>query len=218
MTDQQDAVILLLDRLRGDGIKWFREAMQDDLDLLERRITGNFKPFEGLEIQTIGRKPKGNFPAKRILLMQPSRKEAEAVLGLWLIWNFEADPIEFRLFVGQWAKIDKGVRFACFRFETPELGDEHDYFHCQPCNNFGDREPVPGAAPISQRFPTIPMNASNIVELTICALMATMGRKKMKEFVQKLLRVPAAASNEVLLTAYYRCCKEPFVHFTRTTQ
>jgi hypothetical protein len=65
---------------------------------------------------------------------------------------------------------------------------------------------VPNAALVSQRFPTISLNASNIVELTVCALMASMGHKKMKRFVQKLLRDSAAGSNNSLKTAYIRCC------------
>lgn len=206
MTEQHDAVVLMLDRLKAEGLEWYRGAKAEDVDLFERRISGNFSIFEGGEIHTIGRKPKGSFPAKKILVMPPSGREEEAILGLWLRWDFESVPFEFRLFLGQWSEIEGKKTFIAFRFESPELGEEHNYYHCQPCRNFGDKVTVPNAALVSQRFPTIPVNASNIVELTVCALMASMGHKRMKGFVRKLLRESAAASNAHLRMAYARCC------------
>ena len=147
--------------------------------------------------------------------MKPSRREVEAVLGLWLSWNFDGNPIEFRLFIGQWAKIGAKKKFIGFRFETPEQGEEHDYFHCQPCRNLGDKIPIDEAADISENFPTIPLNASNIVELTLCAIMATMGRKRARKFVQGIL---ATDSSQTLRNAYSRCCKESFVEFRTSAQ
>lgn len=205
MADEHDAVILLLERLKSEGLEWFRHAKTADVDMFERRISGNFSVFETGEIHTIGRKPASSFPANKILVMRPSAREKEAILGLWLRWNFDADPFEFRLFVGQWSEIDTQRTFIAFRFEAPETGDEHNYYHCQPCRNFGDKAVVPNAALVSQRFPTIPINASNIVELTVCALMACMGNKDTKAFVRKLLR-DSAADNVPLKAAYARCC------------
>jgi hypothetical protein len=67
------------------------------------------------------------------------------------------------------------------------------------------------AALISDRFPTIPLNASNIVELTVCALMSTLGRKKAKSFLRDMLKDSDAGSNEFLVGAYNRCCKDSYV-------
>lgn len=205
MTEHHEAVVLILDRLKTQGLDWYRNAKSEDVDLFERRISGNFSIFDGGEIHTIGRKPKSHFPAKKILVMPPSGCEEEEILGLWLRWDFVAEPFEFRLFLGQWSEIEGKKTFIAFRFEAPEQGEEHNYFHCQPCRDFGDREKVPNAALVSHRFPTIPVNASNIVELTICALMSTMGHKKMKGFIRKLLRDSASASNAALRAAYSRC-------------
>lgn len=205
MAEEHDAVILILDRLKSEGLEWYRRAKSADVDMFERRVSGNFSIFDSGEIYTIGRKPNSSFPTKKILLMRPSGREEEAILGLWLRWNFDATPFEFRLFIGQWSEIDGGRTFIAFRFEAPEQGEEHNYYHCQPCRNFGDRDLVPDAALVSQRFPTIPINASNIVELTICALMACMGHKEMKTFVRKLLQ-NSAADNAPLKAAYARCC------------
>lgn len=206
MNEQFDAVALILNRLMTEGLEWYRGADAEDVGLFERRISGPFKIFETGHIYEIGRKPKGSLPAKKILVMPPSGREAEAILGLWLCWNFEADPFEFRVFLGHWYEIKGDKTFLAFRFEAPELGEDHNYYHCQPCRNFGDRDPVPYAALVSEKFPTIPINASNIVELTLCALKASMGQKKIKSFVRKLLKDPAASSNSWIKAAYARCC------------
>ena len=207
MTDEQKAVFLLLDRIKNEGLQWYFHAALADVDMFERRISGKFSIFEGGELHEIGPRPTGSLPSKTVLLVQPSANENEAILGLWLKWNFAADPFEFRLFVGQWSQIGGTKTFIAFRFEAPEMGEQHDYYHCQPSRDFGDRDPVPHAVLISHRFPTIPVNASNIVELTICALMACMGHKGIKAFVRKLLRDSSAADNAPLKSAYMRCCQ-----------
>jgi hypothetical protein len=208
MTELHDAVILILNRLKTEGLEWYRGASTEEVGYFESRITGNFAVFGGEEIYNIGRKPKGSFPNKKILVMPPSNREAGAILGLWLYWNFGAEPFEFRLFLGQWSQVDGAKTFIAFRFEAPEIGEEHNYFHCQPCRNFGDKgDNVPNAAIVSQKFPTIPINATNIVELTVCALMAAMGHKKMKAFVKKLLRESAASGNSALTSVYSRYFK-----------
>lgn len=214
-SDQQAAVRLILDRLRVEGREWYRVAESEDVDFLEKRVSANFKMFDGREIHTVGPKPVGAFPTKKILLTKPSSKEKEAVVGFWLRWNFNKDPVEFRLFLGLWYETNGERNFNGYRFETPEEGQEHDYFHCQPSRNFGDRDLLPEAALVSEKFPTIPLNASNIVELTVCALMATLGRKKMNQFLRKLLMSSDGSDNGFLRNAYLRCSKESSVDFMR---
>lgn len=205
MYEEREAVRLILESLMSAGLKWYRHAKVSEVDMFQRRISGNFSIFETGEHHSLPRKPTGSFPSKKILIMPPSGSEQDEILGLWLRWNFDADPYAFRLFLGQWAKVDGAKTFIAFRFEAPEQGDKHDYFHCQPCRNFGDKEHVPNAALVSEHFPTIPINASNIVELTVCALMACMGRNDVKTFVRNLLR-SSASDNAPLKAAFTRCC------------
>jgi len=106
MTEHHEAVVLILDRLKTQGLEWYRTAKFEDVDLFERRISGSFSIFDGGEIHTIGRKLKSHFPAKKILVMPPSGCEKEEILGLWLRWDFVAEPFEFRLFLGQWSEIE----------------------------------------------------------------------------------------------------------------
>lgn len=206
MYEEREAVRLMLESLKAAGLEWYRTAKTAEFDMFQRRISGNFSIFDTGEHHTLPRKPTGSLPSKKILLMPPSGSEEEEILGLWLRWNFDANPFAFRLFVGQWAKVDGTKTFIAFRFEAPETGDKHDYFHCQPCRNFGDKELVPNAALISEHFPTIPINAENIVELTLCALMSCMGHSDAKTFVRNLLR-SSAADNAPLKAAFSRCCR-----------
>ena len=201
MNEQFEAITLILEQLKVQGLGWYRKAKLGDVELFERRISGGFSILDSGEAWNIGRKPKGSFPAKTILIMAPSRREQEALKAIWLRWDFTAKPIEFRLFLGQWAEINGQKAFIAFRFEAPESGAQHNYYHCQPCRNLGDREPVPGAALISEHFPTIPLYASNIVELTVCALLSSMGHEELKQFFRKLLSQPACASNAALTSA-----------------
>jgi hypothetical protein len=205
MYEEREAVKLILESLKTAGLGWYRHAKLAEIDMFQRRISGNFSIYEGGEHHTLPGKPAGSLPAKKILVMPPSGSEQEEILGLWLRWNFDSTPFAFRLFIGQWAKVEGAKTFIAFRFEAPEPGDNHDYFHCQPCRNFGDKELVPNAALVSEHFPTIPINASSIVELTVCALMACMGHNNVKVFVRKLLR-NSAADNAPLKAAYLRCC------------
>jgi hypothetical protein len=215
MKEQYEAVILILERLKTEGLSWYRRAARDDVDLFERRVSGNFAVFDGGEIHEIGRKPVGCLPSKKILIMPPLGREKESVLGMWLRWNFAADPFEFRLFLGHWSEIDGSKSFIAFRFEAPEQGEEHDFYHCQPCRNFGDKEKVRHAVPVSEHFPTVPVNASNIVELTTCAIMAVLGRKDTRRFFQKMMRDSGFSTSNSIRTAYARCCKEVSVDFSR---
>lgn len=207
MQNQYGAVISILDRIYKENLIWYRKADDQDVDFFSKRVSSKFSPLDQKEIHNIGHKPQGNFSAKKLLVMQPHSKEVEPALGMWLKWDFRSEPFEFRLFLGQWSIIDGNNTFIAFRFETPEVGDEHDFFHCQPCRNFGDRENLPESAQISHRFPTIPLNASNIVELTLCALMSTLGRKKTRRFMRSLMTAADPDVSEVLQAAYSRCCK-----------
>ena len=196
----------MLNRLSHEGLNWYRNAKDDEIDPIEHRVSTNYNFFEGNEIHMIGRKPAGTFPKKKILLTNPFSKEKAAVAGFWLRWDFSGKQIEFRLFLGYWYGAGGKRNFNGYRFETPEIGNSHDYYHCQPCRNIGDREILPEAALVSEKFPTIPINASNIVELTVCALMATRGRKNMNDFLKKVMT--EGSGNEFLVKAYRRCSKK----------
>ena len=208
MEEQREAVILLLSQLSKESREWFRNANTSDISFFVNRIPGNFTFDDGNCIYKI-RKNSGSFPKRKILSVKSYVKEKPAVVGFWLRWNFTKEPIEFRLFLGFWYESSGKIKFNGYRFDAPEIGCDHNYFHCQPCRNFGDsRTSLEGAALVSEKFPTIPINASNIVELTVCALMATRGRKRMERFLRGFFMRPEGRGNVFLWRAYLRCCKD----------
>lgn len=75
-----------------------------------------------------------------------------------------------------------------WRLEGPEGGGDsspHDFFHAQPLRSYGpedkghglhDRFPV--------RFPTIPLPASNVVELCLTAVLVACGKETLRTFIR----------------------------------
>lgn len=214
MERQREAVSQILRQISQSGLEWYRKANLEEGDILRRRTSEKYSLLDKSEIWLISTKPAGNFSQNKILVIEPNVHEADPFVGVWLKWDFSDEQAVFSLFLGMWSVISRKKTFVAFRYEAPETGEEHDFFHCQPCRNFGDKIDLPEAALISDRFPTIPLNASNIVELTVCALMSTLGRKKAKNFLKGMLKDSDAASNEFLVAAFSRCCKDSYVTIT----
>lgn len=72
-----------------------------------------------------------------------------------------------------------------WRLEAPE-GDAttHNFFHAQPLRKYGLDESVHGLHGYhSERFPTIPLPASNLVELCLTAVLVACGKEALRTFV-----------------------------------
>jgi CP family cyanate transporter-like MFS transporter len=46
----------------AEGLSWYRSATRGDVDLFERRVSGNLSVFDSGELHQIGRKPVGSLP------------------------------------------------------------------------------------------------------------------------------------------------------------
>lgn len=70
-----------------------------------------------------------------------------------------------------------------WRLEAPEGGTSiHNFFHAQPLRDFeGKGHGVHPRFP--ERFPTIPLPASNVVELCLTAVLVACGREALRAFV-----------------------------------
>lgn len=72
-----------------------------------------------------------------------------------------------------------------WRLEGSE-GDNssHDYYHAQPLKKFGEAETIYGTpARQSERFPTIPLPASDIVELCLTMVLMASGKEALRNLV-----------------------------------
>lgn len=186
--DELETVRDLLDRLAQHGLEWFRRAVPDDVAYLKPATDDGHRYLEPSEIVRSFLTSPGEFPKKGVALMQPDKRHANSVIGLWVRWDTSGEQHSFRLFLGQWLADEEPSTFIAYRFETPEQGDKHDFFHCQPCRNFGDGEVLRSAVRVSEHFPTIPIQARDIVELVVCAMMALLGRTRTDQFLRKLIR------------------------------
>ena len=196
-----------MEKLREEGRNWYRMIEQQELNPFDERTTGNFSIAEDDQLRRFSERSRSSLPAGRIIVLAPPLNlDNKPLLGLWLKWNFDSQPLEFRIFMGFWSKVEEKKNFFCIRFEAPESESNHDYYHCQICQDFADRGNVPQAACVPKYFPAIPLNASNIVETAVCAIMAVRGRRKTKNFIEKLLADPVLSSNKWLHKAYNKLC------------
>lgn len=83
------------------------------------------------------------------------------------------------------------TKFIGYRYETPEYGDNHNYYHAQPCQSMGDRdEKVTQALPVPERNPTWSLAAKSSLELLLCLVVSIYGMKgllDMKNHFSKIL-------------------------------
>ncbi len=73
-----------------------------------------------------------------------------------------------------------------WRLESPEGGGStHDFFHAQPLRKYGIEESVHGLhARFPEGFPTIPLPASNVVELCLTAVLVACGKDALRGLVR----------------------------------
>ncbi len=204
LEDQREAVMLLLKTLADVGLEWFRTADFEHGNLIAARAGSQFKPFDPARFRYLGSQPIADFPANQLLVVEPTSGERDSFVGLWVRWDFTIDPIVFRLFVGHWCEIENDKTFVAFRFEAPEDGPTHNFYHCQPCRNIGDRATLQDAARLSEKFPTVPVNAGNVVELTVASIIAVLGLEKARVFVNGLTSDARIGGNRLIKNAKAR--------------
>lgn len=75
---------------------------------------------------------------------------------------------------------------AGWRLEHPEGNNtNHDFFHAQPMRKFGPEESVHGMhSRFPESFPTIPLPASNVVELCLTAVLVACGKEALRTLVR----------------------------------
>jgi len=199
---QKEAVALILEKLREEGLYWYNSSAEEGFDPISKYGNGNYSFSEIDDLARLSKISCSSLPSRKIVVLPPPKGEDDPLLGLWLKWNFDKNPFEFRIFMGFWYKKNSSKNFICFRFETPEKGINHDYYHCQVCKDFGDSGVVSEAVCVPKFFPTIPVKATNIVELIICVVMAIRGRKNTKSFIKKILIEPVSLDNQWLKKAF----------------
>ena len=180
-------MLLLLQRA---GEEWRNYSRPGVARTAERVATGSYTPITaaGLERHFLYSGASGQFDSNEVIYIRPPEREKTAITALWCRWDFSDTTARCGFYLGTWWSTPKlptntvvsGGRtvFLGFRYETPEEGDNHNYFHAQPCRSMGDRDlPVVQALPITERNPTWPLAASTALELLLCLVASTYGRR-----------------------------------------
>ena len=199
-TDEQKAILHVLLLLGKQGNDWLRTLPIKAFNS-NRVATQQFTPIKETELETmfLYRGKVGRFSDDLALYVLPPEKEPSAVAAIWCRWNFCRATPKCGFYYGTWSdqkklpcteseEMQKQTVFVGYRYETPEQGDNHNFYHAQPCQSMGPRDvPIHYTLPISSRHPTWPLAAESALELLLCLVISLYGMnglRKMKSFFE----------------------------------
>jgi hypothetical protein len=214
-TEEQKAICHVLHALRAAGDDWVRRRLSNPARAL-KTAQSKFSAIARRELETLlmHGTPKGSFDDTKVLFLEPPAKEGTAVAALWCRWDYEQDPPRCGFYLGLWslqppfpkpsdgASVRHHVAFIGYRFETPEYGTNHNYYHAQPCRSMGQKDDqIESALPISYRMPTWPIAATCALELLLCFVASMYGMNGLQRLQDDLNSDVAARSNRLLQSA-----------------
>ena len=147
---------------------------------------GQFSPLteRKLEEYLLYRGRSGQFDEEEAIYIEPPPREKCASAAIWCRWDFDLPLPSCAFYLGLWSArpgAHSGATrpvFLGFRYETPEDGDNHNYYHAQPCRSMGARDSkIRNAVPVSERNPTFPMAAESSLELLLCLVTSIHGMR-----------------------------------------
>lgn len=186
--DEQKAIRLVLKELLRDGLEWQKEPKSRDA----RKALASGRMFNPLAVSDLDRyllpRSRGKFEIGEAIQTRPPEREV-LISSLWCKWDFVGERAACWFYIGWW--LTKG-EFAGFRFEPPGQGDNHDYYHSQPCRSMclGGSE-VHGALALPERNPTWPLPAGSSLDLLLCTIVSTWGMAGLQEVFNNALDTDA---------------------------
>lgn len=213
--DEQRALWHVLRLLRSDGDDWLRHHRPQAATPAVRVAEGKFTALQEAELEAhlIYRGKTGQFEENQVVFLKPPAKDPSAVAGVWCRWDFDKSPPRCGFYYGMWSaqppfpKTDppsqeRHTGFVGYRFETPEDGDNHNFYHAQPCRSMGAKDdPIDHAIPISQRDPTWPLAARSALELLLCLVTSLYGMKGLVALQGRVLEDPVLRKNALITNA-----------------
>ncbi|MDR6530260.1 hypothetical protein J2800_000996 [Caulobacter rhizosphaerae] len=214
-TDEQKAIWHVLRLLRSEGEDWSRHNRPTAATAAVRVAEGKFTALDDAELKThlIHRGRRGQFDENQVVFIRPPAKDPSAVAGVWCRWDYEKTPPRWGFYYGLWSaqppfpKADPPTEdlhtgFVGYRFETPEDGDNHNFYHVQPCRSMGAKDdPIEHAIPISQRDPTWPLAADSALELLMCLVTSLYGMKGLLALQEKVHEDLVLRKNTLIIRA-----------------
>lgn len=196
--DERKSIWYVLRELHRGGQYWIRNTQGSD----EVRIAAErrFSPLREYELERYLRHgaASGDF-GQQALYVKPPRLGCAAAAAVWCRWNFGNEQAACWFYLGLWLA---ERRFVGFRFEMPESGDNHNYYHSQPCQTMGSRnEIIPGALAVPVRNPTWPLAAKSALELLLCLVVAIHGMNGLSQMKSDVRKVAVMRQDRLLLNA-----------------
>ena len=185
-------------------------------------VQRQFTPLKEAELKNhLLHQRSSQFPNNRVIYIKPPKREKTAVAVVWCRWNFDSELLSCGFQFGIWSTQDYPNACACrkqtvfvgFRYETPEDGETHNYYHAQPCRSIGGRNEIAYALPISTRNPTFPLAAKSSLELLLCLVISVYGMDGLTELLSGVSSDPLMRQDKYLYDALRKI--RELGHYTR---
>jgi hypothetical protein len=205
MTEEQRAIALIFEKLYADGLQWYRRSNAAGATHFANNLKAVYSIVDRSRVEQIRWSERSSFPARHVAILVPPDRDPEPLLAVWCRWDFDLEPARCGFYIGLWTKLRVSHEFVGFRFESPEDGEQHDFYHCQPCRNLGDRgSPEPTAVAISEYVPTLALHADNSAELALNIVLAMRGKLGLEQFRRAIMLEPEARNSEILKQGFRR--------------
>jgi hypothetical protein len=201
-TVEQKALHQVLERLRKSGEDWLRHRAKS-AEKPHKVALGRYSALSESDLinALMHGGLKGEFDTTKVIFFEPPPKEVGSVAALWCRWDYGHELPRCGFYFGLWSsetafpapkdgnQAEKHVAFIGYRFETPEDGTNHNFYHAQPCRSMGRKDDeVEVALPVSSRMPTWPIAAANALELLLCLVAALYGLDGVRDVRIKLFQ------------------------------
>ena len=187
--------------LLEEGEVWSRGEDLNEHDTPLMIVNGRFTPLNTNELDNhlLHRGNCGEFGNNQVIYIKPPKKEKAGVAAIWCRWDFCRPIPKCGFYLGLWFQASgdqlneetprmRTSSFIGYRYETPGEGDNHNFYHVQPCRSMGDRdEKVTQALAVPERNPTWPLAAESSLELLLCLVVSLYGMKGLHYMREQVL-------------------------------
>ena len=195
--DERKAVRHVLRALLLDGEEWGKQRSP-----VPSAGAGSFRALRQRQLDAyLLHGGGGQFKAGEGIRIRPPRREAH-MAAIWCKWRSHGARLDCWFFLGIW--LGNG-QFIAFRFEPPEQGDNHNYYHSQPCRSMGwEGTPEYKTMRVPERNPTWPLPATSSLDLLLCLVVSIRGMIGLEELKLRIDREGIGRQNKLLATAFGR--------------
>jgi hypothetical protein len=176
-----------------EGIGWLNKLPPTDW---RRQLIGQHGLLPSLNVQLVMsdyqaqhllRQATAAAPAaqtKRAFILEPCKYDQESLTVLTPIIGDVVDEPSLSLQLGILRYPHEPGSFFGYRFESPEVHENHRFHHVQPLQSFCNEPRLPiSIAGYPHRYPSVPLASTNATELIGAMLIAIRDWPQMTEFV-----------------------------------